>query len=157
MTETLMPPLTGLTNGSPLAALFDIVATTARLNREEECDSAETAAADHVYGAYPDTFGRVLEHDAWTGYPALRDHAIEPSAMAYLDNGLWLHHTITHDADYRDVLTLVVPCVCGRGYTATRLDDESDLLEVLEELRTAGGRSAHGGDTGGLYCAGSTA
>ncbi|WP_327170173.1 hypothetical protein OG471_00920 [Streptomyces sp. NBC_01336] len=152
MTEILTPPATH----SPLAFLFDIVATTARLNREEECDGAETAAADHVYSAFPDTVGRALEHDAWTGYPALRDEAIAPSAVAYLDGGLWLHHTITHDADYRDVLTLIVPCTCGRGYAALQLEDESDLLEVLDELRTAAGRSAHGGDTGGLYCASTT-
>nr|MDT0527269.1 hypothetical protein [Streptomyces sp. DSM 41633] len=69
MTETLTPPATG----SPLAVLFDIVATTARLTLEEERDGAETAAADHVYAAYPDTLGVVVDHDAWTGYPALRD------------------------------------------------------------------------------------
>lgn len=152
MTEILTLPATH----SPLVFLFDIVATTARLNREEECDGAETAAADHVYGAYLDTFGRALECDVWSGYPALRDNAFEASAVAYLDGGLWLHHTITHDADYRDVLTLIVPCTCERGYTTTQLEDESDLLEVLDELRTAGGRSEHGGDTGGLYCAGTT-
>lgn len=93
----------------------------------------------------PETVGRALEHDAWTGYPALRNEAIAPSAVAYLDGGLWLHHTITHDADYRDVLTLIVPCTCGRGYAALQLENESDLLEVLDELRTTAGRSTRRG------------
>lgn len=82
MTETLTPPATG----SPLAALFDIVAASARLTVEEEWDCAETAAADHVYAAYPDTLGRVVDHDAWTGYPAMRDHAVQPSAVANLED-----------------------------------------------------------------------
>jgi hypothetical protein len=153
VTETLILPVTGLAADSPLAVLFDIVATTARLNQDEERDGAETAAADHVHSAYPDTLGRAVGHDTWTGCLALRDQGLEPSAVAYLDGGLWLHHTTTHDADYRDILTLIVPCACGRGYVGWQLEDENDLLEVLEELRTAGGRSVHGGDTGGLYCA----
>lgn len=157
MTEPLTPPVTGLLADSPLAVLFDIVATTARISEDEECDGAEIAAADHVYRAYADTLGRVLEHDAWTGYPALRDNAFEPGAVAYLGGGLWLHHTITNGADYHDVLTLIVPCPCGRGYVDPQLEDENDLLEVLEELRGTGGRSAHGGDTGGLYCDSTTA
>ncbi|WP_327372324.1 hypothetical protein [Streptomyces sp. NBC_01217] len=157
MTETLTPPVTALLPDSPLAVLFDIVATTARISQDEERDGAETAAADHVYRAYSDTLGRALEEHEWTGYPALRDNAFEPSAVAYLDGGLWLHHTITHDADYHDVLTLIVPCACGRGYVGSQLEDENDLLEVLEELRGTSGRSAHGGDTGGLYCASTTA
>ncbi|MFD3880406.1 hypothetical protein [Streptomyces microflavus] len=105
MPETLTPPVTG----SPLAVLFEIVAASARLTLEEERDGAETAAADHVYAAYPDTLGRVVDHDAWTGYPALRDNSVQPSAVAHLGGGLWLHHTITADADHHDALTLLVP------------------------------------------------
>ncbi|MEU0703396.1 hypothetical protein ACFY9H_31310 [Streptomyces bacillaris] len=149
MTETLTPPATG----SPLAALFDIVAASARLTLEEERDGAETVAADHVYAAYPDTLGQVVDHDAWTGYPALRDHALQPSAVAHLGGGLWLHHTITADADYRDALTLLVPCTCGHGYVPSLLEDESDLQELLQELRPTGGHAVHSGDTGGPYCA----
>ncbi|HBF79686.1 MAG TPA: hypothetical protein DD420_07070 [Streptomyces sp.] len=149
MTETLTQPVTG----SPLAVLFDIVATIARLTLEEERDGAETAAADHVYAAYPDTLGRVLDHDAWTGHPALRDHDLQPSAVAHLGGGLWLHHTITADADYRDVLTLLVPCTCRYGYVPSLLEDETDLQELLQELRPTGGHAVHRGDTGGPYCA----
>ncbi|MEQ4611500.1 hypothetical protein ABMX48_36820 [Streptomyces cavourensis] len=144
MTETLTPPAAG----SPLAALFDIVAASAHLTVEEERDGAETAAADHVYAAYPDTLGRVVDHDAWTGHPALRDHAVQPSAVAHLGGGLWLHHTSTADADYRDALTLLVPCTCRYRYVPMLLEDESDL----QELRPTGGRAVHGGDTGGPYC-----
>lgn len=54
VTETLTPPVTGLLPDSPLAVLFDILATTARISQDEERDGAETAAADHVYRAYSD-------------------------------------------------------------------------------------------------------
>ncbi|MCD9899087.1 hypothetical protein LUR56_01020 [Streptomyces sp. MT29] len=156
MTEILTPPLTcptGASPDSPLAVLFNIAATSARFTLEEERESAETTAADHIYTAYPDTLGQAVDHDAWTGYPALRDNAVQPSAVAHLDGGLWLHHTITADADYRDVLTLLVPCTCGHGYVASLLEDENDLLELLEELRPTGGHAVHSGDTGGPYCA----
>lgn len=149
MTETLTPPVTG----SPLAVLFDIVADPARLTLEEERDGAETAAADHVYAAYPDTLGQVVDHDAWTGYPALRDHAIQPSAVAHLGGGLCLHHTITTDADYHDALTLLVPCTCRYGYIPSLIEDETDLQELLRELRPTGGHAVHRGDTSGPYCA----
>ncbi|MGC5543700.1 hypothetical protein ACPYPE_23805 [Streptomyces griseus] len=153
MTETLTPPAISPAADSPLALLFEIVATTARLTTDEERDVAETAAADHLYTAYPDTLGQAVDHDAWTGHPALRDPAVQPSAVAHLDGGVWLHHTITADADYRDVLTLLVPCTCGHGYVASLLEDENDLLELLEELRPTGGHAVHRGDTGGPYCA----
>lgn len=149
MTETLTPRAAG----SPLAVLFDIVAASARLTVEEERDGAETAAADHVYAAYPDTLGRVVDPDAWTGHPALRDPDLQPSAVAHLGGGLWLHHTITADADYCDVLTLLVPCTCRHGYVVSLLEDETDLQELLLELRPTGGRAVHGRDTGGPYCA----
>lgn len=55
MTETLTPPAISPAADSPLALLFDIVATTAHLTTGEERDVAETAAADHIYTAYPDT------------------------------------------------------------------------------------------------------
>lgn len=148
MTETLTPPATG----SPLALLFDIAATTAALGQDEERDLAETAAADHIYAAYPDTLGRAVDHDTWSGFPALRDNFVEPSAVTHLDGGLWLHHTITADADYRDALTLLVPCACGHGYVPSLLEDERDLLKLLTELRATGGRAVHSNDNGGPYC-----
>ncbi|MFJ4710100.1 hypothetical protein ACIP6I_35445 [Streptomyces anulatus] len=152
MTEILTAPATG----SPLALLFDIAASTAQLAaslvQDEERDLAETAAADHIYTAYPDTLTRAVDHDTWTGFPALRDNNVQPSAVAHLDGGLWLHHTITADADYRDALTLLVPCACGHGYVPTLIEDERDLLELLTELRATGGRAVHSDDTGGPYC-----
>ncbi|MFD5343410.1 hypothetical protein ACFWJY_06495 [Streptomyces anulatus] len=151
MTETLTPAA-----GSPLALLFAITTSarqTARIVQDEERDMAATAAADHVYTAYPNTLGRAVDHDAWTDFPALRGHGLQPSAAAYLDGGLWLHHTIPALADYRDVLTLLVPCDCGHGYVPSLLEDENDLLELLRELRSAGGCAVHSDDTGGTYCA----
>ncbi|MEU2149652.1 MULTISPECIES: hypothetical protein [Streptomyces albovinaceus subgroup] len=151
MTEALTPPATG----SPLALLFDIAATAhlaLRLVQDEEREQAETAAADHIYTAYPDTLSQAVDQDAWTGFPALMDNNVHPSAVAHLDGGLWLHHTITADADYRDVLTLLVPCACGLGYVPSLLEDERDLLELLTELRATGGRGVHSADNGGPYC-----
>ncbi|MER5362725.1 hypothetical protein [Streptomyces sp. NPDC002785] len=153
MTETLAPPVTGLAADSPLSILFNIVATTTRASRDEESDGAETAAADHVYRAYPDTLGTALEEFSWTGQPSLRDNGFEPSAVACMGGGLWLHHTVTDDADYRDVLTLLVPCTCERGYVGWQLEDENDLVEILTELRRTDGHTVHDGDTGGPHCA----
>ncbi|MGN2363984.1 hypothetical protein [Streptomyces luridiscabiei] len=96
----------------------------------------------------------MVDHDAWTGYPALRDNSVQPSAVAHLGGGLWLHHTITADADHHDALTLLVPCTCGHGYVPSLLLDVTDLLELLQELRPTTGRAVHRGDTGGPYCAG---
>ncbi|MGW5990987.1 hypothetical protein ACWFRT_29480 [Streptomyces anulatus] len=152
MTETLTTPAAG----SPLALLFDITTgarQAARIVQDEERDMAATAAADHVYTAYPNTLGRAVDHDAWTGFPALRGNGLQPSAAVYLDGGLWLHHTSPALGDFLDVLTLLVPCDCGHGYVPSLLEDEDDLLELLRELRSAGGRAVHSGDTGGTYCA----
>ncbi|MGW1438674.1 hypothetical protein ACWD7M_25950 [Streptomyces griseus] len=152
MIETLTPPAAG----SPLALLFGITTAeqqAARVVQDEERDMAATAAADHVYTAYPNTLGRAVDHDAWTGFPTLRDHGLQLSAVAYLDGGIWLYHTIPALGDFRDVLTLLVPCDCGHGYVPSLLENERDLLELLRELRLADGRAVHRGDTGGAYCA----
>ncbi|MFI8164106.1 hypothetical protein ACIF6I_33490 [Streptomyces microflavus] len=153
MTETLTPPATG----SPLALLFDIAATTAQrtngLVQDEERKVAETAAADHIHTAYPETLGQVVDHDAWIGFPALRDSGVQPGAAAYLGDGLWLHHTITADADHQDALTLIVACTCGNGYVPSLLLDEADLLELLQELRPTSGLAVHSCDAVGPDCA----
>ncbi|MEV7060386.1 hypothetical protein AB0N60_37915 [Streptomyces microflavus] len=153
MTDTLTPPATG----SPLALLFDIAATTGQLTaglvQDEEREVAETAASDHVYTAYPDTLGLVVDHEAWTGFPALRDNSVQPSAVAYLGDSLWLHHTITADADHHDALALLSPCICGHGYVPSLLLDERDLLELLQELRPTSGRAVHCADAVGPDCA----
>lgn len=93
-----------------------------------------------------------MDQDAWTGFPAQMDNNVQPSAVAHLDGGLWLHHAITADADNRDALTLLVPCICGHGYVPTLLEDERDLLELLTELRVLGGRAVHSDENGGPYC-----
>ncbi|WP_086669881.1 hypothetical protein [Streptomyces albovinaceus] len=151
MTEALTPPAAG----SPLALLFDIAATAhlaPRFVQDEERELAETAAADHIYTAYPETLGQAVDQDVWTGFPAVRHSNIQPGAVAHLDGGLWLHHTITANADYRDALTLLAPCICGHGYVSALLEDENDLLELLNELRVTGGRAVHSDDIGGPYC-----
>ncbi|MDL5206538.1 hypothetical protein [Streptomyces sp. ALI-76-A] len=115
---------------------------------DEECEDAVTAAAHHVYTAYPDTLATVLEAMDWHGYPALRaagTGSYEPSAVAWLDGGVWLHHTLrlSERDGASDILTLVVPCTCGRGYIDIVLDGEEMLLEILNELRPTDGRSVH--------------
>ncbi|MEU8952456.1 hypothetical protein [Streptomyces sp. NPDC048489] len=78
--------------------------------------------------------------------------------MAWLDGGLWLHHTlrITEDDGATDVLTLIVPCTCGRGDIDVRLDTEEDLMEVLSDLRPTAGLSPHS-DRDPLDCGSVTA
>ncbi|MEV2235418.1 hypothetical protein AB0H69_43645 [Streptomyces phaeochromogenes] len=109
---------------------------------------AETAAAQHVFRAYAYSLAQAVEDMDWHGYPAVREHGArrwEASAVAWLDGGLWLHHTLRiSEADgASDVLTLIVPCTCGRGYTDIVLDTEDVLLELLAELRPTHGLSLH--------------
>lgn len=143
MTETLTPPTAAA--DSPLALLFDIAREIGTVGEDEQRDNAETAALDHIWNAYPDTLGRALHAEDWSGQPALADAGLEPSAVAYLDGGLWLHHSSDGDRE-QNVLTLIAPCTCGRGYIDTVLDGESDLLQVLTELRATGGRFPHHSD-----------
>ncbi|MFC4506138.1 MULTISPECIES: hypothetical protein [Streptomyces] len=145
MTETLTPPTTTVGAASPLALLFDIAREIGVQGEDEQRDNAETAALDHIWNAYPDTLGKVLDDVDWSGRPALAGAGLEPSAVAYLDGGLWLHHSSDGDQD-RDVLTLIAPCTCGNGYIDTVLDGESDLLQVLTDLRATGGRFPHNSD-----------
>ncbi|MGV9290986.1 hypothetical protein [Streptomyces sp. NPDC003719] len=147
MTEILALPTRPYAANSPLAYLLDMAAEAAGPTEEEQRDDAETTAAHHVYNAYPHSLAQVIEAMDWRGYPAQRDGVcdLEPSAVAWLDGGLWLHHTLRiSEADgARDVLTLIVPCTCGRGYVDIQLDTEDALLEILAELRPTHGRSEH--------------
>ncbi|MFD9285717.1 hypothetical protein ACFWD7_52630 [Streptomyces mirabilis] len=144
MTETLTPPTTAGAD-SPLALLFDIAREIGTVGEDEQRDDAKTAALDHTWSRYPDTLGKVLSDDDWSGRPALAGAGLEQSAVAYLDGGLWLHHSSDGDQE-RDVLTLIAPCTCGNGYVDTVLDGEWDLLEVLTELRATSGRFPHNSD-----------
>jgi hypothetical protein len=123
---------------SPLAFLLDIARQLDTISADDEREDAKTAALDHAWGHYPDTLGKALDEDDWTGYPALTGASLEPSAVAFLDGGLWLHF----DRDTQ-LLTLIVPCTCGRGYVDTVLENEADLLELLKLLAPAGGRFQH--------------
>ncbi|MFI0515813.1 hypothetical protein ACH3Y9_40530 [Streptomyces sp. WSLK1-5] len=131
---------------SPLAHLLDMAQAIGQPTEDEQREDAVTAAAHYIYNTYPSTLGTVLDVMDWTGHPALRDpgFSYEPCAMAWLDGGLWLHHTlrITEDGAV-DVLTLIVPCTCGHGYTDIVLDSEDMLIEILAELRPTHGKSVH--------------
>ena len=131
---------------SPLAHLLDMVQAVGQPSEDEQREDAVTAAAHHIYNAYPDTLARVLDAMDWTGHPALHSpgFGFEPAATAWLDGGLWLHHTLRLTEDGAvDILTLIVPCTCGRGYTDIVLDCEDMLIEILAELRPTHGKSVH--------------
>ncbi|MFE2823480.1 hypothetical protein [Streptomyces sp. NPDC059271] len=110
-----------------------------------------------MYEAYTYSLAQAVDAAAWQGYPALNldgRRRREACAVAWLDGGLWLHHTlrITEDDGAVDTLTLIVPCTCGRGYVDIGLDSEEVLMDMLLELRPTAGRSPHD-DRVPLYCA----
>jgi hypothetical protein len=123
---------------SPLAFLLNTARELDTMTADDEREDAKTAALDHAWGRYPDTLGQALDEDDWTGYPKLAENELEPSAVAFLDGGLWLHF----DSD-QELLTLIVPCTCGRGYIDTALDNEADLLDLLKLLHPTHGRFQH--------------
>ncbi|MFD9282122.1 hypothetical protein ACFWD7_33405 [Streptomyces mirabilis] len=149
MTETFTPPTVAAGADSPLAVLFDLALAIGTVGEDVQRDDAETAALDHVWSVYPDTLGKVLDHDDWSGRPALAGAGLEPCAVAYLDGSLWLHHSSDGDQE-QGVLTLIAPCTCGNGYVDTALDGEQDLLQVLNDLRATSGRFPH--DSGWPDC-----
>ncbi|MET8787981.1 hypothetical protein [Streptomyces sp. NPDC004589] len=156
MTETLVPLARAYGADSPLAQLLQMAQAADDVPTEaEQRDDAETTAAHHVYNEYTETLGMVIDAEDWRGYPAVRADGLrswEASAVAWLDGGLWLHHTLHISEDgARDVLTLIVPCTCGRGYVDIQVDTETDLLAILAELGPTGGRSVH--EVGPLGCA----
>ncbi|MET8102732.1 hypothetical protein ABZV29_40930 [Streptomyces sp. NPDC005236] len=132
---------------SPLAVLLGIAADVVGPDDDEQREDAATAAAHHVYYAYASTLARVVDAIDWQGYPAATgdDRRHEPSAVAWLDGGAWLHHTlrITEQDGATDVLTLIVPCTCGHGYVDITLDTEDAMVEILTDLAPTHGRSPH--------------
>lgn len=138
MTDTLTSP----TIGSPLAVLFDTADELGHGGKDEQRETAQTAALDHIWSHYPDTLAKALDDEDWHGLPAVPDAVLETSAVACLDGGWWLHHSTGLDdstGDLRPLLTLIGPCTCGGGYVDTVLDGEDDLLALLTELRATGG------------------
>lgn len=144
MTDILESPVApALADDSPLARLFAMVDDEP--TADEQRDDAQTAAAHYAYNAYGATIGQVLEAMDWAGQTPVKDNRLEASATAWLEGGLWLHHTLNiSEADGAiDVLTLIVPCGCGNGYVDFQLESEEDLMEILADLRRTGGRVAH--------------
>ncbi|MGW2690182.1 hypothetical protein ACWC6I_44440 [Streptomyces sp. NPDC001414] len=145
---TTLPRTLPFASDSPLAVLLGIATDAVGPDDDEQRDDAETTAAHHVYYAYPDTLAGVVDAVDWQGYPSVTldgGRRLEPSAVAWLDGGAWLHHTlnITVDDGAQDVLTLIVPCTCGRGYVDITLDTEGVLVDVLTDLAPTHGRSPH--------------
>ncbi|MEV5012790.1 hypothetical protein [Streptomyces sp. NPDC055692] len=158
MAKTLIPLARPYAPDSPLAHLLDMAHAADIPSADGQREEAETAAAHHIYEQYTDTLGKVIEACDWSGYPALRSDGFrshEPSAVVWLDGGLWLHHTLHISEDgARNVLTLITPCTCGRGYVDVLIENETDLLAILADLRPTGGRTPHG--DAGPYGCGST-
>ncbi|MEU1789152.1 hypothetical protein ABZ553_25440 [Streptomyces sparsogenes] len=147
MTE-ILEPAADLDDDSPLALLFAMVDELDTCSEAEQREEAELTAAHHVYNHYGSTLGQALDPDDWSGKVAVTANRLEASATAWLDGGLWLHHTlhISENDGARDVLTLIVPCTCGRGYVDYELANEEDLISLIAGLRRTGGRVSHEGD-----------
>ncbi|MFD5814740.1 hypothetical protein [Streptomyces sp. NPDC127038] len=150
MTETLHAPARSYGAHSPLAYLLNLAGEAAQVSDQEQREEAETAVIHHLSRSYPYSLAQAIDVMAWQGYPAVRGPRgviCEASAVAWLDGGLWLHHTVRSiESDGAlDVLTLIVPCTCGRGYTDITLDSEDMLMELLTELRPTHGQSVHNG------------
>ncbi|MET8411096.1 hypothetical protein ABZV34_23840 [Streptomyces sp. NPDC005195] len=149
MTDTLHAAARSFCADSPIAYLLELVDQHGDSpSEEEQRQDAEMAAAHHVYGVYGVSLAQVVGADDWQGYPAVTDEGTrhwEASAVAWLDGGLWLHHTllITEADGAANVLTLIVPCTCGRGYIDIRLETEEHLMEVLSDFRPTAGLSPH--------------
>lgn len=146
MTDILEPAVVpALDDASPLARLFAMVGELDAYTDAEQCDDAEVAAAHHTYNQYGATVGQAVDGEDWSGRIPVKDNRLEASAVAWLEGGLWLHHTldISEENGARDVLTLIAPCACGSGYVDFQLEGEEDLLEILTGLRRTGGRVPH--------------
>ncbi|AXK34675.1 hypothetical protein DVA86_20500 [Streptomyces armeniacus] len=136
----------------PLAGQHLAQLETEREERQREADraqreldatqrlAAERKAAQFIAWAFPNTLARALDAQAWQGYPP---NSTRPGparwacAVAYLGEGLFLHHTQRqHDNDSEeDVLTLIEPCAgpgCG-AYVTTRMFSEEALCNRLTE------------------------
>ncbi|MEV7076643.1 hypothetical protein [Streptomyces sp. NPDC093990] len=142
MTETRISSTGDITTDSPIALLFDIVRETTTESEDEQRENALLAAVNHAWHAYSDTLAQVLPEEAWTGQARLAGAGLNPCAVAYLGDGLWLHHSSPDDRE-EHTLTLIAPCTCGHGYVDALLSGESDLLELLAELRATQGRFPH--------------
>ncbi|MDQ1033627.1 hypothetical protein QFZ75_000043 [Streptomyces sp. V3I8] len=149
MTHTLNTPACPYEPDSPLAHLMEIAAAAVgEASEDEERDAAETTAAHLIFNTYTYTLEQAVDPDIWHGYPSVRERGtrrLESAAVASLGGGLWLHHTlrISESDGASDVLTLIAPCTCGRGYTDIVLDTEEHLIDILAELRPTHGRSPH--------------
>lgn len=148
MTETLHTPSRPYGADSPLAYLLELAEHAAGPSEQEQRDDAETAAVHYICNEYGSTLGQAVDAEAWQGYPGVPEDGsqrFEASAVAWLDGGLWLHHTlrISERDGAEDRLTLVVPCTCGRGYIDLVLGGEEDLMEILADFRPTAGQSPH--------------
>ncbi|MFD8034676.1 hypothetical protein ACFV3F_39280 [Streptomyces sp. NPDC059717] len=108
---------------------------------EHQVSMAIRVAIDQTYCTFPDALARVVQDDDWAGYPALYidgiDHewAIAPYAVTYLDEGIWLHHTLVSQPGFLPDgrWALIVPCVCG-NYREVAVSDDYLLARELQHI-----------------------
>ncbi|MFI0915485.1 hypothetical protein [Streptomyces abikoensis] len=122
------------------AARREEAARQAEQRRRDQSDRAVAQAAETVGLVYTGTLQRVLDKDAWTGYPSPDEDSRQrgPLAVASLADGAWVTHErrdLGDDYEY-DQITLVLPCHCGSGYLEHAVQDDGDLLITLENYRT---------------------
>ncbi|WP_199552642.1 hypothetical protein [Streptomyces sp. N35] len=138
MTDVLTPPDLATIDvevPDPLSQLLNIAKQAPAPSPEQERDTASLTAADHVYEHYTKTLGEAFcEAFDWHGLPSIPARDLEPSAIAELRDGSWLHHTVdtSYDGSVRHILTLLVPYDCGCGYRDIVLRGEDHLITVLK-------------------------
>jgi hypothetical protein len=140
------------TSVSMLPHLRELAATTRR-NIEQEWERERRERIDHqaqlavrladdqIHTEFPATIARVLDPEAWQGYPALYldgaecEWAIGPCAVAHLGEGLWLHHTIVPGTSRLSEprWTLIVACACG-DYREVTVSDDYQFARELQHI-----------------------
>ncbi|MGP3950945.1 hypothetical protein [Streptomyces sp. 7N604] len=104
--------------------------------------SAVESAAAYVRLHFPATLAHVVTEDAWVGYRTLDESetespfTVQACAVAWLGDGVWLHHTEVNDAHIgvrTGHLTLWAPCACG-NFREHEIEDEYVLAEALDHI-----------------------
>ena len=146
-TPTIHTPEMGTLPRLRMLAAASRAATELNWQREaaeqaaRERSAATTEATHSIKVRFPATIAALLADGsiAFVGYPALHGDEVDipttPCAVAYLGEGIWLHHTEARDSYsvVRGRPTLLIACVCGR-YREALVDDEYALARELEHI-----------------------
>ncbi|MFD8757388.1 hypothetical protein ACFV0O_41410 [Kitasatospora sp. NPDC059577] len=107
----------GMSSKSPLLTdllnrAIDLMEHTAERMRKRTADAASRKAAAFVAENFPSLFPKQLSmSESWSGCLWWGEfNEMPPSAVAYLDDSVWLHQTGA------DAMTVITACGCGSGY-----------------------------------------